>query len=60
MKLSVPELTVGQPNHSFTFHVAPTAWSIQLLQARKDTYSAADGYRPDVGGLADDLEEHDG
>jgi hypothetical protein len=60
MKLSVPELTVGQPNHGFTLHLAPTAWSVQLLQARKHTYSAADGYRLDVGDLADNLEEHDG
>ena len=60
MKLSVPELIVGQPNRGFTLHLAPTAWSIQLLQPRKNTYSAANRYRLDVRDPADDLEEHDG
>jgi hypothetical protein len=56
----LPELTVGQPNHGFTLHLAPTARSVQLLQARKHTDSPADSYRLDSGDLADDLEGHAG
>jgi hypothetical protein len=60
MELSVPDLTLGQPNLGITLHLAPTPWSVQLLQASKSADSATDGYRLDVGDLADDLEGHDG
>jgi hypothetical protein len=42
------------------FIFPPPAWSVQLPQARKHTYAAADGYRLDVGDLAHNLEEHAG
>lgn len=43
-----------------TLHLAPAAWSIQLLQTREHPDPASNGNRQDIDDLADDLEGHDG